>query len=258
MATITTINSGDQISNSRSDINTNFSNLNSDKIETSYIDTDTAMAANSDTKIPSQKAVKTYIDTSGGANASTTVRGIVEEATQAEVTAATAAGGTGARLFINPGSTVSTSAGAGDEGKIPKLNSSGVLDTSFMTWKGLYATGTASRGIDTASGDQSIAHGLGVVPKIIKITAACASNSHLSHAIGVYTASASKYLSTYIGIPGTATGASQTVSYMLINDDGGDQRGTFGTQTSTNIVISWSKNSSPTSGTIDLVWEAYA
>jgi hypothetical protein len=105
MSTITTINSTDQITNSRSVINTNFSNLNTDKMETSVLDTDTALAANSDAKVPSQKAIKTYVDTVGGANASTTVRGIVEEATQAEIAASTTAGATGARLFVNPGST---------------------------------------------------------------------------------------------------------------------------------------------------------
>lgn len=102
MATITTINGSDNISTSDTVINTNFANLNSDKIETSVLDTDTALAANSDTKIPSQKAVKTYVDTQGGANASTTSRGIVEEATQAEINSDSAAGGTGARLFVNP------------------------------------------------------------------------------------------------------------------------------------------------------------
>jgi len=44
----------------------------------------------------------------GAANASTTVKGIVEEATQAEIDADTAAGGTSARLAINP-STLATS-----------------------------------------------------------------------------------------------------------------------------------------------------
>jgi hypothetical protein len=107
MATITTINGSDLPSNSRADINTNFANLNSDKIETSVIDTDTALTANSDAKIPSQKAVKAYVDAGGNVNASTTAKGIVEEATQAEVEAGTAAGGTGARLFVNP----STAAG---------------------------------------------------------------------------------------------------------------------------------------------------
>lgn len=49
--------------------------------------------------------LKEYIDAaaiSGGVPASTTVSGIVEEATQAEADAGTAVGATGARLFINP------------------------------------------------------------------------------------------------------------------------------------------------------------
>lgn len=49
--------------------------------------------------------LKEYIDgiaISGSPNASTTAKGIVEEATQAEVDAGTAAGGTAARLFVNP------------------------------------------------------------------------------------------------------------------------------------------------------------
>lgn len=104
MSTLTTIAAGDKIIDSRAVINANFTALNDEKIETSYLDTDTALTANSDTKIPTQKAIKTYIDTSGGANASTTIRGIVEEATDDEIKAGTALGATGARLFINPSS----------------------------------------------------------------------------------------------------------------------------------------------------------
>lgn len=106
MSTITTIQSTDLITNSRADINTNFANLNSDKIETSTLDTDTTLAANSDNKIATQKAVKAYVDAGGNMNASTTQKGIVEEATQAEVDAGTAVGATGARLFINPSSSI--------------------------------------------------------------------------------------------------------------------------------------------------------
>lgn len=65
MASITTINASDLITNSRTVINTNLANLNTDKIETSVIDTDTTLAANSDSKIPSQKAVKAYVDAGG-------------------------------------------------------------------------------------------------------------------------------------------------------------------------------------------------
>lgn len=100
MATIQTINAGDLISASRADINTNFTNLNTGKIETSVIDTDTSLSANSDAKIPSQKAVKAYVDAGGQANASTTVKGIVELATSAEIDAGTAIGATGAALVV--------------------------------------------------------------------------------------------------------------------------------------------------------------
>lgn len=63
MSTITTIQATDLITNSRTVINTNFSNLNTDKIETSVISTDNTFASASDAKIPSQLATKTYITT---------------------------------------------------------------------------------------------------------------------------------------------------------------------------------------------------
>lgn len=127
MSTITTINGTDVISTSRTTINTNFSNLNTDKIETSYLDTDTALTANSDSKIATQKAVKAYVDAGGNQNASTTQRGIVEEATSAEMIAGTGAGGSGARLFINPTLVAETGAD-----KIVKTKSTGLLDSSII------------------------------------------------------------------------------------------------------------------------------
>ena len=102
MSTITVIQSSDLITNSRAVINTNFSNLNTDKIETSYLDTDTTLAANSDSKMATQKAVKAYVDAGGNVNASETAKGIVEEATDTEVTNGSSTGGTGAKLFITP------------------------------------------------------------------------------------------------------------------------------------------------------------
>lgn len=71
MSTIVTINATDTITSSRANLNSNFSALNTDKIETSVIDTDTALAANSDSKIPSQKAVKAYTDAIAGLAGST-------------------------------------------------------------------------------------------------------------------------------------------------------------------------------------------
>lgn len=102
--TITTLVGGDGITsaNSMVKINDNFSSLNTNKIETDVLDTDTSLAANSDSKIATQKAVKAFVEAGGNSNASETARGIVEEATDAEVTAGTATGATGAKLFITP------------------------------------------------------------------------------------------------------------------------------------------------------------
>jgi len=99
---IETIEADDLISASRTDINNNFDSLNTNKIETSVIDTDNTLAANSDSKIPSQKAVKAYVDSGGNVNASETTKGIVEEANDSEVTAGTATGATGAKLVVTP------------------------------------------------------------------------------------------------------------------------------------------------------------
>ncbi len=62
MTAITTINEGDLITGSRSTINNNFSALNSGKMEVSALDTDNTLSADSDSRVPSQKAVKRYID----------------------------------------------------------------------------------------------------------------------------------------------------------------------------------------------------
>lgn len=71
MSTITSLGASDNGSVSRTTINTNFTNLNTDKIETSVIDTDTTLAANSDAKLPSQKAVKAYADALAGLGTTT-------------------------------------------------------------------------------------------------------------------------------------------------------------------------------------------
>lgn len=63
MATITSLGASDSGATSRGVINTNFTNLNSDKIETSVLDTDGTLAADSDAKVATQKATKTYVDT---------------------------------------------------------------------------------------------------------------------------------------------------------------------------------------------------
>lgn len=71
MSTITNLQSTDNGASSLTTINTNFGNLNTDKLEISVISTDTSLGT-SDVLVPSQKAVKTYADTKITANGAIT------------------------------------------------------------------------------------------------------------------------------------------------------------------------------------------
>jgi hypothetical protein len=64
---ITTFNTNDSGATIKTGLNSNFSALNTDKIETSVLDTDGTLAADSDSKVATQKATKTYVDTTTAA-----------------------------------------------------------------------------------------------------------------------------------------------------------------------------------------------
>lgn len=244
MSTLTTIQSTDLITNSRAVINDNFTALNTDKIETSYIDTDTTLAANSDSKIATQKAVKAYVDAGGNVNASETTRGIVEEATDAEVTAGTATGGTSAKLFLTP-AKLATRLAAVLLGYLPNTMTSGVT----------------TRDISTASGNQTIAHGLGRVPVRVDIKAMNEISTGGSIAIsdGAFTSSGNHciyWAIRSISTEDSFTGQSATYSLYVLDDFTPTNYATGSiTVDATNITIAWTKNGSP-SGTADIMWVA--
>lgn len=254
MSTIVTIAAGDVISASRADLNTNFSNLNTDKIETSVLDTDTSLAANSDSKVATQKAVKAYADAQGNVNASTTARGIVEEATQAEIAAGTAAGGTSARLFVNPSQTINTSAGAGDAGKVVKVNASGKLDATFKQIR----SGTTTHNAATEAAE-TVAHGLGYAPAQVTIFAGilfAGASTETSSSMGCWDSTGQRCIS----ITTSATTGGQTNldtnSVTELTDAAGTKAcSAVLTVDATNITLTWTKVSTPT-GTVNIVWQA--
>ncbi len=81
-----------------------------------------------------QAASKKYVDdtaSSGAPNASTTVKGIVQEATDAQVRAGTATGSTGARLYVNPASiftSVLKFGGTGSDGALTISSGTTTID----------------------------------------------------------------------------------------------------------------------------------
>lgn len=111
---------------------------------------------------------------------------------------------------------------------------------------GLYASGSTTRDISTASGAQNIAHGLGRTPKGYRLMAVgpagqvamAINNNKVSHA------------QTNLALGG---GNSFTVY------DSGGGASYIGTLSAdaTNITISWTKSGAPT-GTAYIIWEAFA
>ena len=241
---ITTIQSTDLITDSRADINNNFDSLSTNKIETSVIDTDTTLAANSDAKLPSQKAVKAYVDAGGNINATTTAKGIVEIATQTQTNAGTALGDTGASLAVTP-ETLSS-----------RLSTDGYVST--------FACGNTTYDISTASGTQTIAHGLGAAPSFVRLRAVVsnlatsASGAETSTTETTYNGTTQASVYIYHASSSSAGNSNSThgVAFRVFSSLGDYQSGVI-TYDATNITITWTKTASPT-GTANIMWEATA
>lgn len=246
MTSITTINASDLITDSRAVINTNFANLNSDKIETSVLDTDTTLAADSDSKIATQKAVKAYVDSGGQQNASETVRGLVEEATDAEVTAGTATGATGAKLFITPA----------------KLATRLTTVLSGYQTTNVFGSGLTTKTLSDSDTTQTIAHGLGVAPKRVRFSANAAYAEDGFVLSGVFDSSGQRCIGYFqkegdSSATNDATYTSNSVALLLydvVNYPNEYISGTVSVD-ATNISIAWVKTSTPTGGW-NIMWEA--
>ena len=232
MSSITNIESTDLITDSRADLNNNFSALNTDKIETSVIDTDPTLAADSDAKLPSQKAVKAYVDAGGNVNATETTKGISQIATDAQIVADTDIGSTGASLFVIPS----------------KLNTQ--IDAKIAAGGASYASGVTTHDISSVL-STTIAHGLGATPTFVNVIGTFVDAGTDSRAEGTIVG-ATQY-AIYSAVDNafnTNTGA----AFRLHESTTRYNTGTL-TVDATNITIAWSKTGTPT-GTANLLWVA--
>jgi len=123
---------------------------------------------------------------SGTVDASTTVKGIVEIATGAELAAGTGTGGTGAVIVPAGSSFTNTSAGAGDQNKVPVLNASGQLAAGFIADASTTVAGKSelATGAETAAGTATGGTGSPLVPANSSFTAT-SSGSADANKVGV-------------------------------------------------------------------------
>lgn len=137
-----------------------------------------------------------------------------------------------------------------------------LLSRSKATNLASFSSGLSSKNTADASTTQTIAHGLGKIPKRVKFTvlAKTPSVTNIQYHIGVFDASGNNSVGT---LHGTSSGT--FVSYIsnvyAIALCGGTvlpstigQTGVV-TVDATNITITWTKNGTP-AGTVDFMWEA--
>ncbi|MCK9371050.1 hypothetical protein M0R04_14155 [Candidatus Dojkabacteria bacterium] len=290
MAIITTILSTDVIGNSRATINTNFSNLNIDKAElASPIFTGTvttpAIVLSSETastiaSFDASKNVKSLaLATYPSLTELSYVKGVTSavqtqlgtKAPSTSPTFATSVTGsylTASEILITDANKNIVSGAVATYPSLTELSyvkgATSALQTQLNAKSaGLFKNGVTTRDLSTASGDQTIAHGLGVAPKKIRITAFnfnTADNTKFSQSFGTYNGTTNSNIHKgansnnqyYVGAD--STNIITIYAYDITNTSPTVATAAYD---ATNITLAWTKVGSPTSIAY-IMWEAEA
>lgn len=123
----------------------------------------------------------------------------------------------------------------------------------------LFTNGNTTKLLTDASATQTIAHGLGVVPKKVKITAMYTGTTGVSAntVFSVYNGTTQSSL----GFAGSNTGSIRhIVTALELSDLGSGNDTQIGviTADATNISIAWTKSGTPSNITYNILWEAEA
>lgn len=124
----------------------------------------------------------------------------------------------------------------------------------------LFAKGTATKDTSGTSPDTTIAHGLGVIPKVVRMRMVYSPSGGISDASVVYSDGAQSHITQY-GDTGSGTGevSLNTAFAFLIDSTPHGAAGAISVD-ATNITITWSAygGTSFSAGTAYILWEAQA
>lgn len=141
---------------------------------------------------------------------------------------------------------------------MPKATSRGLTINNILS-SITKKNGTSSYDLTTASGPQTIAHGLGRIPRIVQIQGTIASSTVVSEANGSYDGTTNvcvyRVLVFSAGVLSTVGfGNSNTIGLIVWMDAVGTakQEGVI-TVDATNITITWTKTGAPV-GTFSMKW----
>lgn len=115
---------------------------------------------------------------------------------------------------------------------------------------GVTGSGLTTYDISSVSGVQNIAHGLGIIPKMFNVNA--------FYAAGVLKNSASSLNGNSISfISNNTTGSAQATFTLSGDGTVSNSQSAVITSDATNIILTWTKTGTPTSGTIQINWNAF-
>ena len=110
-----------------------------------------------------------------------------------------------------------------------------------------------------ASGDQTIAHGLGRIPKYVRMTAVLAfsqGGNFWVQSVGTYRSGNTTCVVLYYTDSGIPAAFNDTTNFIYLREPGPKIQYATVAIDATNITLSWTKSGSP-SGTAYLMWECW-
>ncbi len=149
-------------------------------------------------------------------------------------------------------------------GGVPQLDGSGFIPAAQLG-NITFRNGIATRDVSTASGTQTIAHGLGRIPRKISLTAVglnASSQQVVANSVGAYDGTNNSCVVTVqsnsTGTPAVVFGSTSYAIGLASSFSNPLSLGSVGVVTvdATNITITWSKAGSPVANTFQILWEA--
>jgi hypothetical protein len=188
-------------------------------------------------------------------DATYSVKGILKLLTDAVTSGLTIAGGV---LSVNTGTGANQIVKLDANAKLPAIDASNLTGVSAGS-----KSGSFTRNYNTASGAQTIAHGLGRIPKTLRIDMIGANGitNRVSFSRGVFTVSGTNcvykgnsFISSYTDTAGTNT----NIIYLddVTNGVGPTTNSATVTVDATNITLTWTLTGSGLAGFMHVIWDA--
>ena len=118
---------------------------------------------------------------------------------------------------------------------------------------------TTTKTISDTNGSQTIAHGLGVIPKFIRLTGDVTANtSEVTHSEGTYNGSTTASVTFLFQASNTVVSSSTSIILRLADTNSANGVTGIATFDATNITITWTSLGTGNSAVANIMWEAQA